>query len=213
MKPESRFHFYVTMLTIAVMYLVIQHLFPMLHLNKAVDPYLKPISAIVLSAGLYKLFASLLLSSFRRFLWVKRFILGANYLNGTWIGKFRLGDSSTVFTVEHFEQTLSSLVIRGQAFYTSGESYAQWHSVSVSLDETVGRLMYAYNCDKSDDKGSFQGIGVFQFERESETRYPEKIRGYSADLVDGSRCENTETKISETLMSFDDAILKAKQLQ
>lgn len=193
------------------MYFAIQKLLPLLQLDPNVDSYLKPAGTLLLSVGVYKFLATSLLGLARKMKFVKRHLLGASYLNGTWIGKFKAADSSVVYTVEHFEQTLSSLKIRGQAFRASGESYAQWNSESETIDETSGLLTYTYNCDKTSDKGSFQGVCVFQFERDDETCGPTRMRGYSADLVDGVRTENSESKISENLVSFAEALREARQ--
>ena len=212
MKPEHKFHSYVTGATVTLMYFVIQKGLPLLHLEPSFEPYVKPIGALLLSAGLYKLFAVVLLGFARKLKFVKRHLLGASYVNGTWVGKFSASDGSTVYTVEHFEQTLSSLKVRGQAFRSSGASYAQWNSLSETIDELSGLLTYTYNCDKTKEKGSFQGVCVFQFERQDETCGPTRMRGYSADLVDGVRTENRETKISEELLPFDDAIRAAHQV-
>lgn len=78
------------------------------------------------------------------------------------------------------------------------------------VDEEVGLLSYTYNCDKTSDKGSFQGVAVFHFERSNEACAPSSLRGYSADLIDGHRTENAERKISEDLLPFADALLQAK---
>jgi hypothetical protein len=209
MKPEHRFHSYVTAATVTAMYFIIQYTLPLLSQQSGILPYLKPAGALLLSVGVYKFLATLLLSMSRKWKFIKRHLLGANYLNGTWVGKFRTFDSSWIYTVEHFEQTLSSLKIRGQGFTADGESYAYWNSLSETIDEQSGLLTYTYNCDKNDDKWSFQGVCVFQFERKDETSAPDRMYGYSADLVDGVRLENRETKISENLLSFDDAFHKA----
>lgn len=191
------------------MYIVIQGLLPKIEGSTIL--FLELIGTLLLSVGVYKLLASVLLNTSRKIKFVKRHLLGATYVNGTWIGKFRLADESFVYTVEHFEQTLSSLKVRGQGFKESGESYAQWTSVSETIDEVAGLLTYTYNCDKTNDKGSFQGVCVFQFERADETSSPDRIRGYSADLVDGVRTENIEIKLSEDLIPFNEALLKAQQ--
>ena len=121
MKPEHRFHSYVTAATVTVMYFVIRKLLPLLQLEPNVASYLEPVGALLLSVGIYKLLATMLLGFARKLKFVKRHLLGASYVNGTWIGKFKASDSSIVYTVEHFEQTLSSLKVRGQAFRASGE--------------------------------------------------------------------------------------------
>lgn len=194
------------------MYFVIQKFLPLPYLPSGIGPYVEPVGALLLSLGIYKLFAVILLGFTRKLGFVKRHILGASYVNGTWIGKFTSSDESIIYTVEHFEQTLSSLKVRGQAFRVSGASYAQWTSQSETIDEIAGLLTYTYNCDKTNEKSSFQGVCVFQFERQDETRGPTRIRGYSADLTDGVRTTNQEKKISDDMLSFEDALQEAKQL-
>lgn len=211
MKPEHRFHSYVTAATVLVMFYFIKHVVPLLTFSPVVDEFLKPAVSLLTSVGIYKLIAGLLLTTVKRWKWVKRFLLGASYVNGTWIGKFQTASGETIHTVEHFEQTMSSLKIRGQAFKSSGSSYAHWNSVSETIDEVSGLLSYTYNCDKNSEKASFQGVGVFYFERGDESCAPSKICGYSADLVDGTRTENRERKVSEDLISFEDALLEARK--
>lgn len=210
MKPEHRFHSYVTAATVMVMYFALQKLMPLLQAHPSADSYLKPIITLLLSVGVYKFFATFLLGLARKINFVKRHLLGASYLNGTWIGKFESPDASVVYTVEHFEQTLSSLKIRGQAFRESGAPYAQWTSEAETIDEISGILTYTYNCDRASDKGSFQGICVFQFERENETCAPVRMRGYSADLDDGIRTANSESKLCDSLLPFEESLLKAR---
>lgn len=210
MKPEYRFHSYITAATVTVMYFVIKYLPALISENSYA--FLNPAFALLLSLGIYKLLASILQIFFRKFGFVKKHLLGPSYINGTWIGKFTSTTGEPVYTVEHFEQTLSSLKIRGQAYRESGETYAQWTSVSETIDETAGILTYTYNCDKPTEKGSFQGVCVFQFERVDETCCPDRIRGYSADLVDGVRTPNYETKISDELIPAVDVLAKARSI-
>jgi hypothetical protein len=209
MKPEHRFHSYVTGATVVVMFYFIRYVVPQLIFSPTIDHLLKPGVSLLSAVGIYKSLAFLLLSTVRRWNWVKRLLLGASYLNGTWTGKFN-AKGETIYTVEHFEQTLSSLKIRGQAFHADGTSYGYWNSISETVDEVSGLLTYTYNCDLNSDKGSFQGLGVFHFERADEKSAPTMLRGYSADLVDGKRSENREQKISENLVPFDEAFAKAK---
>jgi hypothetical protein len=129
MKAEQRFHSYVTGATITVMCFIIQHGAPALdRLAPKFAVYITPISALLLSAGIYKTFAEFMLRITRRWKVVKRHILGAAYVNGTWLGKFTAENGSLVYTVEHFEQDLSGLKIRGQGQQDDGTWYATWES-------------------------------------------------------------------------------------
>lgn len=209
MKPEHRFHSYVTAATVLMMFYFIRDIVPQLNFSPAINKFLHPVVSLLTSIGIYKAFATLLLKAAKQWKWVKRWLLGASYLNGTWVGKFQGTSGETILTVEHFEQSVSSLKVRGQGFRLDG-TYAYWNSVSEMVDEEVGLLSYTYNCDKTSDKGSFQGVAVFHFERSNEACAPSSLRGYSADLIDGHRTENAERKISEDLLPFADALLQAK---
>jgi hypothetical protein len=192
-----------------VMYAVIQHVMPLLAVPGEWAAYAKPIGALLLSAGIYKLLATLLLASARRLKFVKRHLLGPHYLQGTWVGRFD-GGGSTFYTVELFEQTLSSLQIRGSAFGPNDETYARWISVSTAVNAEKGSLTYTYDCHKSADHVSFQGIGLFLFERDDEASPPTRMNGYSADLIDGHRSDNSERKVSDDLLSLDEGLRLAK---
>src|SRR5260370_41570992 len=98
-------------------------------------PIIKGVLAVLISVGIYRVLASLLIVFARRWRGVKRLLLGANYLDGTWIGKFQTDDSLTIYTVEHFEQDLSSLHISGRGFYQSGEIHSQWNSLPQATDD------------------------------------------------------------------------------
>jgi hypothetical protein len=88
------------------------------------------------------------------------------------------------FTVEHFEQTLETVTVRGIAYRGDGSPYAHWTSIAVSIDAAAGTLTYTYNCDVYARTSSFQGVAVFPFERETPRDAPTTIDGYSADLVE-----------------------------
>jgi hypothetical protein len=209
MRPEHKFHSYVTAATVTVMYFVITSFLPRLAPSPSLEPFAKPIGSLLLSVGIYRSLATAMASASRRLKFLKRHLLGPRYVNGTWVGKFHAADDTMVFSIEHFEQTLTTLKIRGQAFRASGELYAYWNSVSESIDDAAGTLTFTYSCDKSSDKASFQGVCFFQFERGDETMAPTAICGYSADLVDGIRTENRETRLSEDLLPFDEALRRA----
>ncbi|WP_146052103.1 hypothetical protein [Pseudomonas syringae] len=207
MSPEHKFHSHVTTATVLLMFYAIKYISPQLIFSPEVDRYIQPVAIFISTVGIYKLIANIILSLANRWGWVKRWLLGAHYLGGTWVGSFKSASGETIRTVEHFEQSLSTLKIRGQAFDEHGESYALWHSVSENIDTNSGLLTYTYNCDKDSDKASFQGIGVFHFQRNDASSAPTIIRGYSADLSDGKRTDNEEKKCSDDLIAFKEALL------
>ncbi|WP_190241563.1 hypothetical protein [Pseudomonas glycinae] len=210
MTPEHKFHSYVTVATVIFMFYVIDLVVPRLTFSPELNQYIKPVVIIFSTVGIYRALAALVVGLAKRWNWVKRWLLGAHYLGGTWVGSFKSASGETIRTVEHFEQSLSKLKIRGQAFNEFGESYALWNSVSENIDAVSGLLTYTYNCDKDSEKYSFQGIGVFHFQRADSTCAPTSIRGYSADLTDGKRTDNEERKYSDRLIAFNEVLRAIK---
>jgi hypothetical protein len=214
MKPELRFHSYVTVGTIVVMYFVIANVVPSLPPAGGIAEYVvPPLGALLMSLGVYTFAAKTLQTMSRRLKLVKRHLLGPSYLNGTWVGSFE--EQGTVYdTVEHLEQTLSSLKIRGQAPNTAGASYAYWHSSSETILEREGRLNYTYELHRNDQIFSSEGICLFYFERADEASAPMLMHGYSVDLLEQqpprARMENNERRISENLIPFEVAFVEAR---
>ncbi len=76
---------------------------------------LKVFIGLLASTGFYKLAINLIIYLAKKFLIIKKVLLGNSYLNGTWTG-FYIGASGNVrFYVERFEQELDNLVIRGHS--------------------------------------------------------------------------------------------------
>jgi len=211
MTPEYKFHAYITGFTVTLMYLMITQVIPIFDGLKFGSISVQPVIAILSTAGIYGSLSSILMGLSRNVNWFKKHLLGSRYLNGTWIGKFTIENDERIYTVETFEQTISSLKIRGHAFHEDGKTFAQWESVAESIKEKDGVLTYTYTCTRNQDIFSIEGIGVFKFERASSHLPPTHIFGYSADLTDGIRNENREKKISDKLLPVDKGLQLAKE--
>ncbi len=211
MTPEYKFHAYITGLTVLLMYLVITEIIPIFEGLHVGSISVQPIIAILSTAGIYGSLSSILLQVSRNVNWFKKHLLGARYLNGTWIGKFTIENDEPILVVEIFEQTISSLKIRGIAYHENGRIFAQWESKAESIKEKDGVLTYMYSCTRNRDVYSIEGIGVFIFQRSEIYLPPTHLSGYSADLTDGIRNENSEKKISDKLLPVDEAFKVAKK--
>lgn len=213
MTPEYKLHVYITTITVSSMYFIIKYIIPNIN-DITVASYTLSLEFIITAlttGGIYVSLSHVLLKYSRNINWFKKHLLGARYLNGTWIGKFTVAKDETILTVEKFEQTLSTLKIKGYAFDSKGKTYAQWESVAESIQEVSGALTYTYTCTRNDDVFSFEGIGVFKFDRVDIHLPPTHLHGYSADLTDGIRNENREKKVSDRLLPVDEALKLAKK--
>jgi hypothetical protein len=187
------------------MFVTLQYLVPLLPVTGEAAEFAKPIVSLLLSFGVYGTFVKLGSTLARSVSFIKRHLLGAYYLNGTWIGQLENKDGSKILTVELFEQTLATLKIRGFALDSSGKVQSEWISTAESINAQDGVLTYTYTCDQNHKKSSFQGIAVFMFERSSEVDAPKGLIGYSADLIDGYRSVNRERKVHNRLLSIEEA--------
>ena len=106
MTPEQKFHSYVTASTVLVMYFAIETVAPLLNEFTIA----KPIVTLLTAIGIYNLFAKILSSLARNWLWVKKYLLGPNFIHGTWGGEFKGSDNDKIITIESFEQTLNLLL-------------------------------------------------------------------------------------------------------
>ena len=205
MIPIQRFSISVSTMTVVVMFCILEYLLPMLQSSAIPRVLLQyvPFPALILqiskigltalsTVGAYTLMSKTLGAFYERVPYLKGFIFGRSYMEGTWIGRF-YAQGKPKFTVEHFEQKLDGIIIRGWASNEDGTRYAEWTSSAVAIDDLRGMLTYTYDCDLLGRNTPQQGIGVFQFERPKHWKAPTGITGYSADLTDGGRTENHES--------------------
>jgi len=128
MQAIQRFSLSVSTATVAIMFVIIEYLVPMLQASAipttvsqlipfATAAQLAEASKLALTAlatfGTYKLLAGILIKTIDRVPYLKSFIFGPSYVEGTWIGQFRDNNNQPKWTVEHFEQNLDGIVIRG----------------------------------------------------------------------------------------------------
>jgi hypothetical protein len=225
MQAIQRFNTMVSTATVAVMFIVIEYVLPILQAPAIPDAIVQHISFVtkeqivdgikllvtgLMALGTYKLVAVVLVWLINTIRFLKSFVFGPSYVEGTWIGRFRAA-SGPKWTVEHFEQSLDGVVIRGYAENEDKTQYATWNSMAAAVDSVRGVLTYTYTCDVMGRNTPQQGIGVFQFERKSMEKAPYGMNGYSTDLTDGDRSPNDEIKMSDAIVSREEAMRKARE--
>jgi hypothetical protein len=211
MTTTRRFHLLVSTLTILVMYQIFIFVLPKLEPIKDIRPWANLVIGIVGSVGTYQLLAKGLLWLFNWSRLLRKMVLGPEFLEGTWIGSYKDPAGEMRFTIEYFEQGLEQVLVRGQAFTENGEPYGQWLSRAVTVDPEKGTIVYTYDCDVHSRNFSFQGIALFQFERDNPRKAPLVLNGYSADLIDGVRSSNRQHKISDGKVDMLEALRTAKE--
>ena len=210
MSISNRFHLFVASTTIATAYWVSTHITVTTTSIPSLAPLAKLTAAYIGSAAFYQLVATLLRWVFDHVRPLRKIVFGNEFLEGTWIGAYG-HNTGKRFTVEHFEQTVEGVVIRGYAYTDADDLYAKWISKSVYFDANSGNLTYSYDCDVLASKISHQGIAVFSVQRNDTRKAANGLVGYSADLVDGSRSTNSEVKLSDRQVDLREALISAKK--
>ncbi len=195
--------------TVSLMFLALVALQPALVALAKAGTLLAGAASVLVSAGLYSLVLKLLLWLFARWQLLRKWVLGRAFLEGTWVGHY-VTDGLDRFTIEEFSQQTGSTVIVGREFDSVGKTRARWTSDVVSIDDVKMQLTYAYSCDVFQNKHVQQGLGAFTIIREK-SKWPDKLDGYAVDLIDGDRDPNTEIKVSDSNVSDEYALKKARE--
>lgn len=206
MKPILRYHSIILSVTITIMYVVFASASFIRSYVGEVPKFVEIISGLVFSVGLYKSASLLLNATMVHISLIKKIIFGNEYMHGTWVGYFIGNNGDKRVYVEHYEQDLEYLTIRGAGYTEAGELFAQWQSEPATVDPRKGKLVYTYTSDVIHKQETRQGLGVFQLIRLNMNKPPVELKGYVVDLDQGKRLKSEETKISDDLLPPDDAL-------
>lgn len=211
MSPAARFNALVASLTVVAMFFAITQLVPYVSGFVTDNREASSLVALLTSVGIYRLLATILAWLLGRLVFVKRLVFGPSFVHGTWVGWFigHAGDKRHV--VDHFEQDLDGLVIRGRSYSLAGDDHANWRSDATSVDPRNGYLTFTYRVEIGTRNATVEGISSFQFERKSMSSPPTKVAGYAHDLNDAHRIHLHEEKVSSKLLPWGKALEIAAQ--
>lgn len=136
---------------------------------------------LVLFLGLVK-FSSLLFSFFiERFTFIKKLILGSEYIEGIWLNKAKntVGIIRIIFKDESYS-------IDGSQYDEEGILLATWRSTTLSFDGN--KLEYVYNTHYygTDSISDTVGYSVYNFIRDLGSRIPHTYNGFFIDISNSS---------------------------
>lgn len=162
------------------------------------------------SIGIYRILISLLSLLLENILCFKKWVYGADYLEGTWIG-FYIGAKGLVrYMIEEYEQGLDGLIIRGKSFDENLKYHTSWVSTSSNVDSISGRVSFMYETYSIKDDKNNNGIAFFNFERENRNDPPTMLIGFSSDLfLAGKRLPAIEIKLDKKVsmkQALDEAV-------
>ncbi|WBS05408.1 hypothetical protein OU994_14560 [Pseudoduganella sp. SL102] len=202
MHPAEKFYSLVTATTIAIMFLSITLIVPLIVDLSPSSKALGSLVAILSSIGVYRIISQIAAMVIHNVVWMRKWIFGGSYLHGTWVGYFIGRNNNKRYTVEHFDQDLDGIIINGQSRDTEQKPHAEWTSISVSLDRRTGRLIYSYALNILSRQGTAIGINNSQLERTSHRSSAKTFAGHTQDLGEQSRLQLTGVKISDELLPW-----------
>lgn len=209
MSPEIKFHAFVT----STATLVIFSLWSFLLQQVAAHPIVSVLIAGIFSLGVYRLINTIFLTVFRNVKCVKKFMLGASYMEGTWVGFFVGHDNNIRYLVETFEQDLSFLKVRGKIYRNDFSYHASHVSTDATLDTLNGRLSYSYDADAINNTHINAGLARFELTRSGREKPAHHMVGYSSDLFNSKKLIAFEEKISEsTVVDLSKALEEAEKV-
>jgi hypothetical protein len=210
MASISRFHYLVLSVTVFVMFWGVGFLAPLVTHVSTTIKFASSIGAVLASIGVYKLTANIVEILLAKSVKIRFWMLGPYFMHGTWIGIVADANGNHELVVEHFEQDLKSMTIRGRTYTKEKKERAMWTSGALHIDTEKGVLSYEYTGDVHSSNVRYQGIAVFYLERKDKDLPPDGIDGYIADLRDGLRMPVREKKISNELLPWAKALLLAE---
>ena len=204
MKPLLKLHSISFGLATAITFSLWTLLVKMTELNSS----FKILLGAIVSLGIYRLIATLIISLTKKSSWLKKKFLGQYYLEGTWVG-FYIGYSGNVrYLIECFEQEIDSLTIRGKSWDENFQRHSDWTSSSVYIDVEHGKISYMYDVSNLKHASSNHGIAIFGFERSNQNKEAIGLDGYSADLHLNKKMHAREIKICHKCDSDETAALQ-----
>jgi hypothetical protein len=210
MNPLIRFHSIVLIITT----LSVFYLWEFILSITIAYPNLKIFLAALISVGIYRLFVMIFKALILKIRRVKKWVFGAYFLEGLWIGFFMGKDDKVRFYIETFEQDFDSLIIRGKGFRKNEGYFGSWISENASINIKKGTLIYTYETDALSNSFINPGLASFLFERKRIDIPPYRLIGFSSDLYNPKKLKSFEEKISDKpdIGDIESSLEKAMEL-
>lgn len=151
-------------------------------INNGSSSYVIYFLFLVLFLGLIKLSSSLFSFFTERFTFIKKLILGSEYIEGIWLNKAK--DTVGIIRIVYKDESYS---IDGSQYNDDGKLLATWRSTTLKFDGN--RLEYVYNTHYygTDNIGVTIGYAVYNFVRDLGSRVPFTFNGYFIDIDSSSK--------------------------
>lgn len=211
-KLADRIALSATSATVTLMFVLIIWVAPIVTTATRLEQAFAALGAVIATLGAYRLISKLLTWLIGRSLMFRRFVLGKEFLEGTWVGSYKR-EGGPRLTVEYFDQSEGETRVHGRSFAPDGQTVATWNSIVAWIDPRHEKLYYGYQCDLFDRTGEHSGLAMFKIIYKQGGGKAYVLDGYAADLTDGKKDTNREIKISDQRVDDQEAFTRALELQ
>lgn len=165
----------------------------------------------ILAYGFFKIVLNFIVSIIEKFRIVKRYIFGASYIEGIWVGQYEI-DNELFYFVERIEQDLEHINVSGKGYNEDSCCIGTWKSISVCINEKDGTMECIYESDDYEKSVISKGSSYFVFNRKNGKSPPHSLTGYSIEIDNPVKVQANEIKIYElpNKVSERELIEKAK---
>jgi len=139
---------------------------------------------------------------------VKKWLYGKAYLDGTWIGAYLGASGKPRIFYEKYEQNYNSTLIKGYSFLLDKTPHTNWNNTSFSINLSEKVLFFTYSTKSFTETTSGNGYGQFSIVYDIDKKYPVELQGFSYDLHNRKQIPAIEQKLEDNL-SNDKIIEKA----
>lgn len=209
MSPTAKFNSLLAGATVFIMYFLVTLVAPLLQAAGVTFPLLLPVGAFVTSVGVYRLLTMALRWLMEKVEKIRELVLGPYYMNGTWVGWYRGHTGELRYMVEHFEQSLDSVVIRGWSYTKERQCHGDWVSDLAAIDAEQGTLHFTYKFNVYANSKPSYGLNESHFQRKSKRHAPYALTGLAHDLNDETRIPVQSQRVSNKLLSVKESLALA----
>jgi hypothetical protein len=143
---------------------------------------------------------------------VRKLILGASFVEGTWVGYALDSDQGIYYVVETYEQTLTQVSVEGVGLTEAGKVLVRWSSKAIEIrskTHTLGQVSSYYDVSSG---SSADVIGCFVLLREGAQQAPKRKEGFVVEVAGLNRHLLIEEKVSDKLLDPQEALASARAL-
>lgn len=210
MTPLAKFNAIIISITTFFMYGL------WLGINKVIEIetipfFITTILSALVSLGFYRSMSGILKKIFMNIKFVKKFVLGNYYLEGTWVGFFIGNNGRVRFLCENFEQDLEGIVIQGSSYTDCKKIHGSWIAKNPVIDIKEKRITYYYEADMIKNLFINPGLASFKMDKINKSSYINRLNGFSSDIYNPNKLFAVEEKISESFIFDVNFILQHAQ--